>query len=110
MGGIDIPTLLAVMRYGTKRSERTASICQDTILGTVTTLNTLGLGTFMAVVYSRDLAWEYLAEGSVVLISLVLAALLYFKEVQTMLDGLLLLLLFPLALGMVIAMKSTGYT
>jgi len=110
VGGVDVPTLLAIQRYGTKRSERTASICQDTILGSVITLNTLGLGTFMTVVYARGLAWEYLAEAATILISLVLASILFFKESQTVFDGFLLFLLFPLALGIVITMRSNGYT
>ena len=110
VGGIDVPTLLAVLKYGTKRSERTVSICQDTVLGSVITLNTLGLGTFMAIVYSQGLAWEYLAEGVAILSSLILASVLYFKEVMTMLDGMLLLLLFPIALGVVAIMRSYGYT
>ena len=110
VGGVDVPTILAVVRYATKRSERTASICQDTILGSVITLNTLGLGTFMAVVYSQGLAWEYLAEGTAILTSLVLASVLYFKDVMTMLDGVLLLLLFPMALGIVAIMSHYGYT
>ena len=110
VGGVDVPTLLAVLKYGTKRSERTVSICQDTVLGSVITLNTLGLGTFMAIVYSQGLAWEYLAEGVAILSSLILASVLYFKEVMTMLDGMLLLLLFPIALGVVAIMRSYGYT
>jgi len=110
VGGVDVPTLLAVLRYGTKRSERTASICQDTILGSVITLNTLGLGTFMAIVYSQGLAWEYLAEGVAIIASLGLAATLYYKEVMTMLDGLLLLLLFPTAMSIVVIMSIYGYT
>jgi hypothetical protein len=105
-----VPTLLAILRYGVKRSERTASICQDTILGSVITLNTLGLGTFMTVVYARGLAWEYLAESATILISLVLASTLFFKETQTVFNGFLLFLIFPLALGIVVTMRSSGYT
>ena len=90
-----------------KRTERTISICQDTILGSVIILNTLGkgggdnlaswqgptlhccishcvkpnltlpvtppgLGTFLVIVYSQGLAWEYLAEASTIIISLLL--------------------------------------
>lgn len=110
VGGVDVPTLLAILRYGVKRSERTASICQDTILGSVITLNTLGLGTFMTVVYARGLAWEYLAEAATILISLVLASTLFFKETQTVFNGFLLFLIFPLALGIVVTMRSSGYT
>ena len=110
-GGVDVSTLLAVARYASKRSDLNVFICQDTVLGSAVILNTLALGTFMAVVYSRGLAWEYLAEGSTIIIILGVSFFFFwFRTVHTVFEGFMLLLLFPLALLIVGIMRGQGYT
>lgn len=71
--------------------------------------NTFGLGIFMYLVYSKGLAWNYLAETLVILLVELIMGLYSLKSHHTLLDGCIILSLFPLSLLFVYALESMGW-
>jgi hypothetical protein len=53
--------------FAAKKTKTNSSLTFSQLYGAATMNNTLGLGIFTALVYFRDLEWQYSAEVSVIL-------------------------------------------
>ena len=71
--------------------------------------NTFGLGIFMFLVYSQGLAWNYLAETLTILVVEVIMGVYSLKSHHTLLDGCIIMSLFPLSLIFVFTLESLGW-
>jgi hypothetical protein len=71
--------------------------------------NTFGLGIFMFLVYSQGLAWNYLAETLAILLVEIIMGVYSLKSHHTLLDGYIILSLFPLSLIFVSVLESIGW-
>ncbi len=60
--------LIASFNYAAKKTPKSISISLATLEGAACMNNTFGLAIFMFLIYSQGLAWEYLAETSVILL------------------------------------------
>ena len=54
--------LVASYKYSLKKSSHSIAISLSTLQGAACMNNTFGLGIFMVLIYTKTLAWEYLAE------------------------------------------------
>ena len=93
--------ILASARYARKKTHETVTISFATLLGAACCNNTFVLFIFMTLVFTQGLAWTFTAETSVILLVEYVIVYLSQKKVQTMKDGYIALLLFPLSLALV---------
>ncbi|CAE7511157.1 NCL2 [Symbiodinium microadriaticum] len=101
--------LVASYKYALKKSRSSIAISLATLEGAACMNNTFGLGIFMALIYSQSLAWEYLAETLAILFVQICVGVMTMKKTHTMLDGLLILSLYPISLLMVNILEKMGW-
>ena len=90
--------IMSAAQYASKRTRATMTISLSTLQGAACMNNTLCLGIFLALMYFRHLPWEYSAETiSICLIESVMAYY-SFRTTYRVLDGLVILALFPSAI------------
>lgn len=70
--------------------------------------NTFCLFIFLALVFARELVWEFSAETLSILLVQVIVALLAQKTVMTTLDSCFVLSLYPLSLAFVAVAEAAG--
>jgi Ca2+/Na+ antiporter len=101
--------LVAAYNYAQKKTRATISISLATLLGAAIMNNTFVLGVFMMLVATQGLSWEFFAETLSIL--LVQFAMTFFalKNKHTLMDGLLILSLYPLSLACVYTLQAYGW-
>lgn len=72
--------------------------------------NTFALGIFMVLIYTKSLAWQYLAETlSILFVQLCVFFMVITRRTHTVLDACLILSLYPLSLVFVAVLESLGW-
>jgi len=90
--------ILSAAQYAAKRTRATMTISLSTLQGAACMNNTLCLGIFLALMYFRHLPWEFSAETISILLIEVCMAYYSLRTTYRVLDGLVILSLFPLAI------------
>lgn len=100
--------ILSAYQYACKRTRATLTISLSTLQGAACMNNTFCLGIFLSLLYFKGIAWEYSAETlSIVLVEVAMA---YYSLRTTfrVLDGLIILSLFPASLIFVSMLENAG--
>ncbi|CAM9392982.1 unnamed protein product [Sphacelaria rigidula] len=101
--------LIAAFNYSLKKTSRTIVISFAALQGAACMNNTFCLGVFMFLIYFRSLAWEFSAETvSILLVQLVMAVVAQ-KDTHRVLDGSMVLMLYPLSLMVVAGLEAIGW-
>lgn len=88
--------LLSAYTYAAKKSSKSITTALSTLVGAACMNNTFCLAIFLALVYFKDLAWEFTAETiAIVVVQFVIGGLVIVRTTQTKLEGLLILCCYP---------------
>ncbi|CAI7894689.1 unnamed protein product [Closterium sp. NIES-54] len=68
--------LVSSLYFAMKKRRRTASLTYSQVYGAITMNNTMCLGTFLALIYFRGLAWEFSSEVVIILLNTFVVGLL----------------------------------
>jgi Ca2+/H+ antiporter len=124
--------LIAAYNYSMKKTSTSMSISLSTLEGaavmnntfvlgkchiahamctapTVLMLIVLWIGIFMLLICTQSLVWEFFAETLSILFVQVMMALVAMKKTHTVLDGFLILSLYPLSLALVAGLEAIGW-
>ena len=71
--------------------------------------NTFVLGIFMVIIFFKDLTWTYFAETASILFVIGCVGMMALKKTHTVLDGYMILSLYPLSLLLVAALEAMGW-
>lgn len=63
----------------------------------------------MVLIWTQNLAWQFFAETLTILFVQVIIAMLALKSKHTISDGLFILALYPLSLGLVATLEKMGW-
>jgi hypothetical protein len=63
----------------------------------------------MFLIYYQELAWQYFAETTSILFVELVVALFAMKNKHTLVDGLIILSLYPISLSLVAALEYLGW-
>ncbi len=101
--------LIASYNYSLKKTKRTMKISLTTLEGAACMNNTFCLSVFLGVMYFQGLSWNYTAETcAIVFVQLTVGVLAYKRHVFRLLDGLLILGLYPASLALVQGLQLVG--
>eukprot|EP00747_Dinoflagellata_sp_TGD_P100651 gnl/TRDRNA2_/TRDRNA2_168096_c0_seq7.p1 gnl/TRDRNA2_/TRDRNA2_168096_c0~~gnl/TRDRNA2_/TRDRNA2_168096_c0_seq7.p1 ORF type:complete len:535 (-),score=132.02 gnl/TRDRNA2_/TRDRNA2_168096_c0_seq7:52-1656(-) len=99
--------LVAAYSYALKKTSKTITISMSTLLGAAIMNNTYCLGIFFGLIYFQGLAWKFTAETiAIVLVQWIMAVIAIGKQTQSMMDGFLVVSLYPMCLVLVWAMEN----
>lgn len=102
--------VIAAYKYAGQKTSTSITISLSTLVGAACMNNTFVLGIFMMLVYYNSLAFEYVAEMlAVVLVQCIVGCMVLYKNHHTVLDGGIILFLYPVSLGFVAYMKGYGW-
>ncbi|XP_059440708.1 sodium/calcium exchanger NCL-like [Corylus avellana] len=88
--------------FASRDKRKTASLTFSELYGAATMNNVLCLSVFLALVYLRDLTWDFTAEVLVILIvCIVMGALGSFRTVYPLWTSIVAILLYPFSLALV---------
>jgi len=100
--------LVAAYNYAKKRTCKSITTSLSTLEGAAIMNNTFCLGIFLGLVYFQNLAWEFSAETtSILLIEVLMALSILFRRVHRLLDAFFILSLYPLCLATVYALENS---
>lgn len=100
--------LMASYNYAAKKTRKSITISFQQLEGAACMNNTFCLGLFLALVYFRGLVWEFAAETISILLVQILMFFMTQKTTHTLLDAILVLLLYPLSLIVVYGLEAAG--
>jgi Ca2+/Na+ antiporter len=99
--------LVAGFNYAKKKTSKSITTSFSTLEGAAIMNNTFCLGIFLALVYFKNLAWEFSAETICILfVQVALAAQVVFRSVHRVLDGFVILSLYPVSLALVWVLEN----
>lgn len=99
--------LVAGFNYAKKKTSKSITTSFSTLEGAAIMNNTFCLGIFLALVYFKNLAWEFSAETICILfVEVALVAQVYFRSVHRVLDGFIILSLYPVSLALVWVLEN----
>mmetsp|Transcript_729 Transcript_729/g.1820 ORF Transcript_729/g.1820 Transcript_729/m.1820 type:complete len:605 (-) Transcript_729:77-1891(-) len=100
--------LFSSLAFAMKKKKKIFSMTLSQLYGAVCMNNTLVLGMFLILVYTKSLAWTYTAETFVTLLLILLVGLLGMSAYtfRTWV-GIAILLLYPLTIGLVVFLKQS---
>eukprot|EP00607_Mallomonas_marina_P007925 CAMPEP_0182424912 /NCGR_PEP_ID=MMETSP1167-20130531/11188_1 /TAXON_ID=2988 /ORGANISM="Mallomonas Sp, Strain CCMP3275" /LENGTH=541 /DNA_ID=CAMNT_0024605089 /DNA_START=242 /DNA_END=1867 /DNA_ORIENTATION=+ len=101
--------IMAAYSYATRQTHKSISVSLSMLQGAVCMNNTLVLAVFMYLVFARGLAWQFLAETLTVLLVQIYVGLYCLKDIHTVLDGILILLAYPVSLALITILKTNGW-
>ncbi|KAL6615167.1 hypothetical protein ACP70R_037437 [Stipagrostis hirtigluma subsp. patula] len=88
--------------FASQKKQRTCSLILSMLYGGVTMSNTLSLGVFLALIYFRDLTWDFSSEVLIILlVCLVMALFASFRTTFPLWTCLVAYALYPLSLVIV---------
>mmetsp|Transcript_22374 Transcript_22374/g.46843 ORF Transcript_22374/g.46843 Transcript_22374/m.46843 type:complete len:599 (-) Transcript_22374:202-1998(-) len=100
--------LVAAYNYAKKRTCKSITTSLSTLEGAAIMNNTFCLGIFLGLVYFQNLAWEFSAETtSILLIEVLMALSILFRRVHRLLDAFFILSLYPLCLATVYVLENS---
>lgn len=99
--------LFSSLQFAAKKRKKIFSMTLSQIYGAVCMNNTLVLGTFLVIVYSKRLAWTYSAETLVTLVLILIVGLLGMSaNTFRTWTGIAVIMLYPLAVALVVFLKQ----
>jgi len=105
--------LVAAMKLAAKKTQGSMVNSLSSLEGAGIMNNTFCLGIFLFLIVYKDavtpagLVWQFSAETiSILIIELLVAAIVLFKSTQTLLDGIIVFMCYPLALVIVIFLEN----
>jgi len=101
--------LIAAYNYAAKKTSSTILVSLSALQGAACMNNTFCLAVFFALIYFKGLAWEYAAETFSIIFVQACMALFSLKSKQTLLDGCLVMLLYPISLALVAVLEAIGW-
>merc|ERR1712238_257128 len=100
--------LFASIYYARKKT-KSISISIAALLGAATMNNTFCLAIFMAIIFSRGLAWQYTAETIVIVVTQIIVGYLCRSTPLTLKKAYVIFSLFPLSLIVVYVLEAIGF-
>jgi Ca2+/Na+ antiporter len=101
--------LASSYKLAAKRSQSSITQSLQTLEGAACMNNTFCLGVFLCLIYFQGLAWKFTAETLVIfLVQLMVFFIVQKGSTQTMRDGWLILLLYPISLILVASLEYVG--
>ena len=101
--------VIASYSYACKRSVTTITVSLSALEGAAIMNNSFCFAIFTLLVYSQGLAWRYFAETLSIIAVEVLVGVLALRSTQTLLDGVMILSIFPLSLVFVAWLEANGW-
>eukprot|EP00177_Eucheuma_denticulatum_P003538 GFKZ01006393.1.p1 GENE.GFKZ01006393.1~~GFKZ01006393.1.p1 ORF type:complete len:588 (-),score=101.65 GFKZ01006393.1:114-1877(-) len=98
--------LLAAYSYALKKTRKTVTISFATLLGAAIMNNTFVLSIFMLLIVSKGLAWQFSAETIAIVVVEICMYFMAQKKILTLRDGLWVLSLFPVSIGIVAFLEN----
>ncbi|KAI5058481.1 hypothetical protein GOP47_0026651 [Adiantum capillus-veneris] len=93
---------VSCIMFSARKKRKNFSLTYSQIYGAVTMNSTMGLGIFLAVVYARQLEWDFSSEVLIIVLVVVIMGLVgSFRKVFPLWMAGIALLLYPLSLGLV---------
>eukprot|EP00049_Salpingoeca_infusionum_P026725 m.27542 g.27542 ORF g.27542 m.27542 type:complete len:576 (+) comp8937_c1_seq2:50-1777(+) len=100
--------LIAAYNYAKKKTSKTIAISLATLEGAAIMNNTFCLGIFLILCYLKKLAWEFSAETISILFIEVVMAIYAHKRYHSLLDGILILAMFPASIVLVAILENVA--
>lgn len=97
---------ISSMVFAQKKTKQSITLTYSALLGAATMNNTLCLGIFLALVYFKQLIWEFSAEVTAILFIEVIMMFVALNTVQKTYKAWLILALFPLSIVFVAFLES----
>lgn len=101
--------VIASYSYACKRTVTTMTVSLSALEGAAIMNNTFCFSIFTLLVYTQSLAWRYFAETLAIITVEVLIGIFALKSTQTLLDGFIILSVFPLSLVFVAWLEAAGW-
>lgn len=99
--------LVAGYNYARKKTKKSMTTSLSTLEGAAIMNNTFCLAIFLALVYFKNLAWEFSAETVCILfVQFAVALKVLFCSVHRVLDGFIILSFYPVSLAMVWVLEN----
>jgi len=99
--------LVAAYNYAKKRTIKSMTTSLSSLLGAGVMNNTFCLGIFLALIYFRNLAWEFSAETiAIVGVEVVIGAIVWGRRSLQMYHGVVILSLYPISLMLVWVLEN----
>mmetsp|Transcript_37154 Transcript_37154/g.73112 ORF Transcript_37154/g.73112 Transcript_37154/m.73112 type:complete len:288 (+) Transcript_37154:2-865(+) len=100
--------VIASYNYSLKKTRKTISISFAALEGAACMNNTFCLFVFLCLVWAQNLTWQFSAETIVIIIVEYVMAFVAMRRTHRLLDGLLVLCLYPISLGIVWALENVA--
>jgi Ca2+/Na+ antiporter len=102
--------LISTFKFATKKTQSSITTSLSTVIGAACMNNTFCLGIFFGLIYFQGLAWRFTAETISMCTVIVIVGLIALTKKQlTLLEGLLILSLYPLSLVLVLWLEGMGF-
>jgi len=99
--------LVAGFNYAKKKTSKSITTSFSTLEGAAIMNNTFCLAIFLALVYFKNLAWEFSAETiCIIFVQVAVAAQVIPRSVHRVLDGFIILSLYPISLALVWTLEN----
>jgi len=99
--------LVAAYNYASKRTKKSMTTSLSTLEGAAIMNNSFCLGIFLALVYFKNLAWEFSAETiSIIFVQVCIGTSVILGNTQKLFHGILILGFYPLALALVYFLEN----
>eukprot|EP00030_Apusomonadida_sp_AF-17_P007613 a842136_521.p1 GENE.a842136_521~~a842136_521.p1 ORF type:complete len:576 (-),score=280.96 a842136_521:53-1741(-) len=98
--------LIAAYNYAQKKTQKTITIALSTLEGAACMNNTFCLGIFLGLIMGKGLLWEFSAETISIIMVELLMLIFAFRSTQRLIDGYLVLMLYPLSLVVVWVLEN----
>lgn len=104
----DLYNFILIYRYASRRTSKSITLSLISLIGSIIVNNTLVLGVFMILIYFQDLAWIFLSETAVIIVTELFIGLYCIKNVHSLLDGSIILVWYPLSIVVVYLWNTYG--
>jgi len=98
--------VLASYYFARKKTSKSITVSLSNLIGAASMNNTFCLSILLGLIYFRGLAWQYTAETLAIIFVQCVAFYLTTKKSLTLLDGIMMLSLFPLSLAFVYVLEN----
>jgi hypothetical protein len=98
--------LLAAYNYALKKTSKSITVSFSALEGAACMNNTFCLGIFMALIFFKGLRWEFSAETISIVVTQLLMGCMSFKRVHTLMDGYIVLSIYPASLVLVYCLEN----
>jgi len=99
--------LFAAVAFAKKKTKKTTSLIHSALYGAVAMNNTISLGVFLAMIFFRQLKWDFSAETLVIaFVTLAVGLLASFKTTFRTYHIIWVLALYPISIAMVALLES----